>query len=258
MFSSRIRASAFFLCLLSTMFLGGCETVDRMQFWKKSDRSSVIDVKNAQGYPDNPAPVDVLASPATQGYGQPVTNIAAANAVGVPSAQDTRVIVYPLDDSVENDPFAVPVAVQTPVESSYVPPSVLNAAPTKVNAKAALPPVVGNDISQIYFAYGSAKLDSASKDAMAGISERAKFSPMDRVQVEGHASPAAQAKDVVQAKILNLKESMDRAQVVTESLLRHGVPAEKIKTVAWGDTKTSWECEQQSRRVDIITGEAEY
>jgi outer membrane protein OmpA-like peptidoglycan-associated protein len=267
MFSCRFRAFVIFLSLAPAVFLGGCETIDRMQFWKKSSRSSEIEVRNAQGYPDNATLDDVLASPEVQGYGQPKTDTHTDNAAGVPSAKDPRVILYPLEqgadngayNDVEKDPFAVPVAVSKPAQSSYVPSSVLNAAPpTKVNTRIPLPPLVGNDISQIYFAYGSARLDNASKNAMASISEKAKFSPMERVQVEGYASPAAQTKDVVQAKILNLKESMDRAQVVTESLLRHGVPAEKIKTVAWGDTKASSESEQESRRVDIITGQAGY
>ncbi len=137
---------------------------------------------------------------------------------------------------------AMPVPVHVPVP-----------APQNLNTKAALAPEIRPDISRVYFGYGSATLNGANHAALNTIAETAKFAPVDRVMVEGHASSAAQSKDIVAAKIMNLKQSMDRAAAVSGALMQKGVPAEKIKTVAWGDTMPYGQGEAAQRRVDIIT-----
>ena len=75
---------------------------------------------------------------------------------------------------------------------------------------------------------------------------------MDRVRVEGHASTNAGTNDPIRARILNLKESMNRAYAVSRTLIEEGVPAEKIKTIGYGDTVPAGS-EDQQRRVDIVT-----
>lgn len=110
----------------------------------------------------------------------------------------------------------------------------------------------GKDMSRVYFEYGSDRIGSGDDSVLTQAAEAAKFAPVDRIRVEGHASVDSQVKDPIRARILNLEESMNRAYKVSRRLIEKGVPAEKIKTVAWGDTIPVGGAEQQ-RRVDIIT-----
>lgn len=112
---------------------------------------------------------------------------------------------------------------------------------------------VGKDVSRVYFEYGSAHIGSGDERVLRDAAEAAKFAPVDRIRVEGHASVHTQTNDPVKARILNLKESMNRAYKVSQQLIEKGVPAEKIKTVAWGDTVPA-ASDKEQRRVDIITG----
>jgi outer membrane protein OmpA-like peptidoglycan-associated protein len=188
--------------------------------------------------------------------------------VGIPMATDPNVTVYPLDGY--NDypgelrpqpPSAFAGATQWP--NSILPMGQANAmTPPPVSFGGDQPMAIeggklssraGNDISNIYFPYGSARLDGNDRSVLSNVAETAKFAPVDRVSVEGHASLRAQTNDPVKAKILNLKESTNRAVAVSQELIQKGVPAEKIKTVAWGDTKPSGGGEAEQRRVDIYT-----
>lgn len=170
---------------------------------------------------------------------------------GIPFATDSRVTVYPIDD------YAPPPGVT--YGGGILTPEWPNAAfPTDYNVGAMdpgkLPSRAGQGISSVYFDYGSAQLSGGDRSVLNTVAETAKFAPVDRVSVEGHASSAAQTSDPIKAKILNLKESMNRAQAVSQDLIQRGVPAEKLKTVGWGDTKPNGVGEAQQRRVDIITG----
>ncbi len=197
------------------------------------------------------------------------TSFVQSDYIGIPMATDPRVIVYPLDGDVGS--FPVPLGNPNWNSSGFTPPvkgrlspsvpDVMTYAPSSIwsddvleNNNGVLSPRVGQNISSVYFRYGSAKLDNANRRALSDISEIAKFAPVDRVSVEGHASKTTQTPDPIKSKILNLKESMNRVQAVSQKLMEDGVPAEKIKTTAWGDTKPSGVGEAQDRRVDIITG----
>ncbi|MFA5592024.1 MAG: OmpA family protein [Micavibrio sp.] len=114
-------------------------------------------------------------------------------------------------------------------------------------------PRTGQNISSVYFEHGSAALSPRDRDALRSVAETAKFAPVDRVVVEGYASPQVETSDPVEGRILNLRQSLKRAGKVAETLIDQGVPAEKIKTVGWGDTKPSGGAETQQRRVDIVT-----
>lgn len=105
----------------------------------------------------------------------------------------------------------------------------------------------------IYFKHGSSRLGSGDMQKLARAAETAKFAPVNRVKVEGHASTRVQTNDPVHSSILNLKESMNRAFAVSKTLIQKGVPAEKLQTTAYGDTKASGP-EGEQRRVDVITG----
>lgn len=109
--------------------------------------------------------------------------------------------------------------------------------------------------NQIFFNHGSSRLGSHDMRKLDNLADQAKFAPVGRVTVAGHASQKTQAgRDTVQSHILNLKQSMNRSFAVSKSLMQKGVPAEKIKTVSWGSTKPSGS-PQQDRRVDVIMGE---
>ncbi len=111
----------------------------------------------------------------------------------------------------------------------------------------------GGPVSSVYFGYGSSSITGEDRNALRSVAETAKFAPVDRVLVEGHASTQTQTDDPVEARILNLRESLKRAGTVAEKLIEDGVPAEKIKTVGWGDTKQGSGSESDQRRVDIVT-----
>ena len=109
--------------------------------------------------------------------------------------------------------------------------------------------------NQIFFKHGSSRLGGGDMNKLSFVAQTAKFAPVSRVTVAGYASQPTQAgSNTVKGHILNLKESMNRSFAVSKTLMRKGVPAEKIKTVSWGATKPTGN-ERQDRRVDIVMGE---
>ena len=182
---------------------------------------------------------------------------------GIPMASDPRVTVYPIDGMAaypgELRPQVYPAQASgrewSGAASAMTPPPVSIGADQRMAIEGGkLSSREGAGVSNIYFPYGSSALDGSDKSVLNNVAETAKFAPVDRVSVEGHASLPTQTDDPVRAKILNLKESLKRATAVSEDLIQKGVPAEKIKTVGWGDTKRSSEREAEQRRVDIFTG----
>lgn len=185
--------------------------------------------------------------------------------VGIPMATDPNVIIYPLDGysnypgelrpvpsmasgAPQQWPNAVlPMGDMTPPPASFGGDKPMGIEGGKLASRA------GGPVSNVYFAYGSSNLDGSDRAVLNNVAEAAKFAPVDRVRVEGHASAPTQVNDPVKAKILNLKESMNRASVVSSELIAKGVPAEKIKTVGWGDTQPTSGGEAAQRRVDIYT-----
>lgn len=192
---------------------------------------------------------------------------------GMQMASNPSVTVFPLDGVGGSYPGELTPTGAAPVASvQQWPNSVLPVGNTgfaggmtsapgqwKDDAKMAivggkLAPSVGTNVSSVYFPYGSAGIGGQENSALKNVAETAKFAPVERVSVEGHASPPTQSDDPIKAKILNLKESMNRAQAVSQHLIEQGVPAEKIKAVGWGDTKPAAGDEAAQRRVDIVTG----
>lgn len=108
---------------------------------------------------------------------------------------------------------------------------------------------------QIFFKFGSSRLGSIDQRKISSFADIAKFAPINRITVEGYASAPTQAGEgTIESHILNLKESMNRSFAVSKSLMRNGLPAEKIKTVSYGSTMATGN-DQQDRRVDMIMGE---
>jgi len=168
---------------------------------------------------------------------------------GLPLVSDRNVTVYPLGDSYE----AYGQYAQAPQGGM----GMYNENPFNFGSGGAdrgkLPSRSGPAASSIYFPYGSANISGSDRSVLRNVAETAKFAPVDRVVVEGHASVPTQANDPVEGRILNLRQSLKRAEAVSKTLIQEGVPAEKIKTVGWGDTKLSPGSEAEQRRVDIIT-----
>jgi len=185
---------------------------------------------------------------------------------GIPMATDPRVTVYPIDGYAAypgemrpdmpmqlagqkewpNSVLPIGNAGMMPAPDSFGNEERMGIEGGKLTSRA------GSGVSNIYFPFGSANVDGADSSVLNDVAETAKFAPVARVSVEGHASPPTQSNDPVRAKILNLKESMNRASAVSQKLIEKGVPAEKIKTVGWGDTNSSGN-EASRRRVDIYT-----
>lgn len=206
--------------------------------------------------------------PQTQAMGAPVPPVQ-PDYIGIPMATDPSVTIYPLDGYAAYPGDLRPAPMMAgggrewpnsilPVGKTYdsamtPPPDSFGGDQPMAIEGGKLAPRVGTTVSNVYFKYGSARLDGSDKTALGNVAEAAKFAPVDRVSIEGHASAPTQTNDPVKSKILNLKESMNRTNAVSQELIQRGVPAEKIKAVAWGDTKPSGGSEAAQRRVDIYT-----
>lgn len=177
---------------------------------------------------------------------------------GVLMPNNSSVTVYPLDGGYNPGASWADGMTSRPVIDTGFGGSAITPPPVNFDDNTPLPTgklssSAGEGVSRIYFPYGSANLDGSDKRVLKDVAETAKFAPVDRVSVEGHASAKTQAGDPITARMLNLKESMNRAYEVSRELIDKGVPAEKIKTVGWGDTKPAGGNEPNQRRVDIVT-----
>lgn len=163
---------------------------------------------------------------------------------GVPVG-DPSVTIFPLDGAAPTYGGS-PDAPQIPFNNDFM-NTPINSAPFMHGA--------GGVEGQIFFKHGSSRLGSGDINQLSNVAEQAKFAPVNRITIEGYASQPTQAgSQSVEGHILNLKESMNRSFAVSKKLMQKGVPAEKIKTVSWGATKSSGN-ESQDRRVDIVMGE---
>lgn len=178
-----------------------------------------------------------------------------AEGPGLPAAVDSRVTIYPIDNMPNNGGIYA---------GSYMGSGAYNGAATSIPEYAGA--IEGQKMSEagsgtiparIYFEHGSSRLDSEDRQVLSQVAEQAKFAPVGRVSIEGHASSRVNAPDSVQARMINLKQSMNRAVAVSNNLIQNGVPPEKIKTTSWGDTKPPMNgSEAEARRVDVFTGGA--
>ena len=170
---------------------------------------------------------------------------------GMRSLTEPSVMVFPLAD---DGPYPGQAETVGLWPQAIMQPNGL----TPLGAEAGSRDGYGTGDARVYFRHGSSSLDRDDKRVIKDVSERAKFAPVTRVSVEGHASMRAESGDPVKDQILNLKESMNRAYEVSKSMMMNGVPGEKIKTTAWGDTRPPANVlnnkEAESRRVEVFTG----
>ena len=160
-------------------------------------------------------------------------------------SSDPSVEVFPLDD-----------AMRSATPSSLL-PSGERFAPD--GGQAPIAPVesapAGGPQARIYFDHDSDAVDSEGQGAIAGLINRFRGGS-NTLSVEGHASVKANFADEVQRKIVNLRVSMNRAVAVAKELISGGVPAENIRTVAWGDSHPPLavdgkDAEEAARRVEV-------
>jgi len=105
--------------------------------------------------------------------------------------------------------------------------------------------------AKVYFGHGVKNPDGKAKKLLGRFSEGIKKHDHP-IEVTGYASSRADIKDQKERQIANLKTSLDRAFVVSSDLIRKGVPADTIKTSAWGESYPA-ESEEKSRRVEITS-----
>lgn len=184
---------------------------------------------------------------------------------GLPYVSDPNVTVYPLDDG-QLSGGGYPVPVQPP---ALLPPSAvlpLQAAPFDAGpapddgnkAQEFLKRLRAGRSAQVFFGHGSTSLNAEDREALEAVVLDVSSSGTG-VLVEGHASARAETADPVERKIVNLKTSMDRAFKVSSSLIRQGVEADTITTVAYGDSRPAGGAggksgEAADRRVDVFAG----
>jgi outer membrane protein OmpA-like peptidoglycan-associated protein len=211
-------------------------TDDQLRNLATTSSGGSVEVYSIDGGADERSLMSIASQPSPYGFGSLAVK-------GAPYSGDPSVTVFSLDDI--NDAGGARYAPMVPAPFADV------ANPEMGGAK--LGPVGGKEVSRVYFEYGSARIGGNDDRILKEAANIAKFAPVDRIRVEGHASVDTQTNDPVKARMLNLKESMNRAYSVSRRLIEQGVPAEKIKTVAWGDTVPASSNKEQ-RRVDIITG----
>ncbi len=245
----------------NTLLLASCAVMlsscTSMHNFHQFDGSNVRDSEPAR-YADNGSvaiykldgkPADVFAD---EKKPAPVTS--PDGGIAIPGRED--VTVYPFADEMaqamapgpEASPSGGPEAI-TPVESSGF-----------ESGYTAMPASSGMEPERIYFANGSAAIDAAGHEAINNAAGAA-AEGADMVSVEGHASAHTVNPDPVTSRIINLKISMERAFNVAKELIRRGVPANMIRTTAWGDARPAlpvdgMSAEDASRRVEIYANGA--
>lgn len=186
----------------------------------------------------------------------------ADNAGAAPYSGDSSVMVYPVDGSPAMSSAPPGMVPPSDARQGYPSPFVDHDGFLPMGGAAAspsqggvdvLPPgasAVQNGAAQIYFDHNATSITPAGNDVIGHVSQ----SSSGLIQVEGYASTKAAAKDPVERHIVNLKTAMDRAFNVSRALMKRGVPAEAIKTCAFGDTRPAPGGEDASRRVEIYSG----
>ena len=107
----------------------------------------------------------------------------------------------------------------------------------------------------IYFANGSAEVDSAGRDVLRKLAKTVKENAA-RVDVFGYSSSRTGNTDPATHKLVNFKVSAERAENVAKLLKKYGVKADMINVQALSDSKPLYleimpEGERLNRRVEI-------
>lgn len=117
-------------------------------------------------------------------------------------------------------------------------------------------PSVSYRIETIYFANGSAVVDSQYNKKLKEIAKLAKSKKNAIVKVYGFASSRTRNTDIVSHKLANFKVSAERAENVAKALKRYGLKSSQIETEALSDSAPAYqevmpEGERLNRRAEI-------
>jgi outer membrane protein OmpA-like peptidoglycan-associated protein len=242
------------------LMLSSCEVMrDAMRDISGQPRSTVA-VTNAPFYTPKSA-----AGGSVQIYGLDGAAPAAEPAAGfkplssdggMRSGRDGSVTVYPFDNGYgRGEMRPLPIGPTSGLTPMMAPSTVRPAAGPGPTAY--LGPEWGGwggyGSTRVYFEHGVAQLDDQAKQVIENAVRNSR--PLT-VQVDGHASTRVETDDPTEGHVVNLKISMDRAYNVTRQLIRDGVPAQAIRTSAWGDAHPAFaaegkSAEDASRRVEI-------
>ncbi len=186
---------------------------------------------------------------------------------GVPALSDPDVMVYPFEGSQDREAASGFPVLQPPVSerSGFPSPFIASEDGPRMPEPLQVAEKQYKELKKpsqqresIFFAHDSAKVEDRSKRILTAVAEDVRGSGKS-VFVEGHASRVAVPADEKEKEIVNLRKSLDRAFAVSSTLIREGVPAERISTCAFGDTQPpeltgGKDKEAASRRVEIHTG----
>lgn len=262
------------LALGLALMLGGCSTVDGMlsdidrmfsrpEPVQQARPMTVEDVMGDLMAPAMPEPAmmsydhaaSAVSNSSVQLYSLDMPGRAVAPArvsagtgtfgmTGVPSSADPSVTVFPFSEDMYTP------GVRPSMYYGVRPPEVMAAGDIE-----RIPAYIGQP-NRIYFDHGSAALGATARQVIASVAQHYQGG---LIAVEAHASQRAQVSDPVHRAEVNYRMSMRRAMAVTKQLIAQGVPAERIKTTALGDTRPVAEevdarTEGLNRRVEILTG----
>ncbi len=221
------------------------------QVAESASEGNVVVFGLEDGLPPAPEPVPMPPEDAGPPMLQPVAM--PADAGGAPSMNDPNVTVYPFPE----DSLFIPAPIAREEPPALRPP---------VKARPPMPSpfreseAVGEFSARIYFNHGQTVLDPGDEATLRDFAA-AHRSATGVIRVEGYASARAEGRSDTDKRIANLKISMDRAMNVSRALIRQGVPAPSIATIAYGDARPAVpgngrDTEAASRRVEIHAGPA--
>lgn len=174
-----------------------------------------------------------------------------ADHAGTPYSGDSSVVVYPMDgggaDIIAPPGMMPPSDAQGGYPSPFAGQGEFMPGPQSMLSPSDLR---SGQPARVYFDHNSSAVNEAGRQVVGHVAQSAS----GPLAVEGHASARTEAKDPVARHMTNLKVSMDRALSVSRELMSKGVPAEMIKTSAFGDTRPALDGEAASRRVEIYSG----
>lgn len=165
--------------------------------------------------------------------------------------------VFPLDDDMAKLIHAEPVYTGNTTTTSDIQPLLPEAAPFSADDRGsdfAAVSVPGAGQSVVYFEHDMASVRSEDESVLSSLARS--YNGSSTIEVAGHASTRSSMHDPIQRKIVNLKISMERAFNVAKALIEAGVPAERIETKGYGETRppadsAGSDLEIASRRVEI-------
>ena len=179
----------------------------------------------------------------------------------IPSSE-TSTTTYDLMDITESSPMITPnasITMQQPsiindradaisidmsvLDVSQPQPSLPDAPMTRLNGM--------NGMPVAYFDHGSSTINGKSLQKISLAAEQIS-THSGSVVIIGHASPRVETTNPITAQRINLQMASERAEAVMQELTKQGIPATKIKLVAFGDSQSDQANETQDRRVEIL------